>query len=149
MQRVDSLEETLMLGGIEGRRKGDNRGWDGWMASPTRWIWVWVNSGSWWWTGRPGVLQFMGSQSQIWPSDWTELSDWMIKLPTAFFTELEQKISQFVWKRKRPWIPKRVWERRMELEESTFLTSDYTTKLQLSRQYGTGTKTEIETNGTR
>ena len=42
--------------------EGDDRGWDGWMASPTRWKWVWVNSGSWWWTGRPGVLRFMGSQ---------------------------------------------------------------------------------------
>ena len=39
-----------------------NRGWDGWMASPTRWTWVWVNSRSWWWTGRPGMLRFMGSQ---------------------------------------------------------------------------------------
>ena len=42
--------------------EGDNRGWAGWMASPTRWTWVWVNSRSWWWTGRPGVLQSMGSQ---------------------------------------------------------------------------------------
>ena len=42
--------------------EGDDRGWDGWMASLTQWTWVWVNSGSWWWTGRPGVLQFMGSQ---------------------------------------------------------------------------------------
>ena len=42
--------------------EGDDRGWDGWMASPTQWTWVWVGSGSWWWTGRPGVLQFMGSQ---------------------------------------------------------------------------------------
>ena len=42
--------------------EGDNRGWDGWMASPTQWTWVWVNSRSWWWTGRPGVLRFMGSQ---------------------------------------------------------------------------------------
>ena len=40
----------------------DDRGWDGWMASLTRWTWVWVNSGSWWWTGRPGMLRFMGSQ---------------------------------------------------------------------------------------
>ena len=40
----------------------DDRGWDGWMASPTQWTWVWVNSGSWWWTGRPSVLQFMGAQ---------------------------------------------------------------------------------------
>ena len=43
-------------------REGDDRGWDGWMASPTQWTWVWVDSGSWWWTGRPGVLQFMWSQ---------------------------------------------------------------------------------------
>ena len=42
--------------------EGDDRGWDGWMVSPTRWTWVWVNSGSWWWTGRPGVLRFMGLQ---------------------------------------------------------------------------------------
>ena len=62
MRRVDWLEKTLMLGGIGGRRRRDDRGWDGWMASPTWWTWVWVNSGSWWWTGRPGVLQFMGSQ---------------------------------------------------------------------------------------
>ena len=40
----------------------DDTGWDGWMASLTQWIWVWVNSGSWWWTGGPGVLQSMGSQ---------------------------------------------------------------------------------------
>ena len=48
--------------GLGAGGKGDDRGWDGWMASPTRWMWVWVNSGSWWWTGRPGVLWFMGSQ---------------------------------------------------------------------------------------
>ena len=41
--------------------EGDDRGWDGWMASPTQWRWIWVNSGSWWWTGRPGVLWSMGS----------------------------------------------------------------------------------------
>ena len=50
--------ERLKAGG-----EGDNRGWDGWMASPTQWTWVWVNSGSWWWTGRPGMLQFTGSQT--------------------------------------------------------------------------------------
>ena len=48
--------ETLRAG------EGDNRGWDGWMASPTQWRWVWVNSRSWWWTGSPGVLQFMWLQ---------------------------------------------------------------------------------------
>ena len=43
-------------------KEGDDRIWDGWMASPTKWIWVWVNSRSWWWTGRPGVLWAVGSQ---------------------------------------------------------------------------------------
>ena len=52
---------------------GKNRGWDGWMASLTRWTWVWVSSGSWWWTGKPGVLQSMGPQSWTWLSDWTEV----------------------------------------------------------------------------
>ena len=49
--------ERLKAGG-----EGDDRGWDGWMASPTRWTWVWVSSGSWWWTGKPGMLQSMGLQ---------------------------------------------------------------------------------------
>ena len=48
--------------GLGAGGEGDDRGWDGWMTSPTQWTWVWVNSGSWWWTGRPGVLRFMGSQ---------------------------------------------------------------------------------------
>ena len=48
--------------GLGAGGEGDDRGWDGWMASPTRCTWIWVNSGSWWWTGRPGMLQFMGSQ---------------------------------------------------------------------------------------
>ena len=61
MWRVDSLEKILMLGEIE-EKKGDDREWDGWMVSRTWWTWVWVNSGRWWWTGRPGVLWFMGSQ---------------------------------------------------------------------------------------
>ena len=60
-QRTDSLEKTLMLRKIEGRRRRDNGGWDGWMVSPTRWTWVWASSGSWWWTGRLGMQQSMGS----------------------------------------------------------------------------------------
>ena len=48
--------------GLGAGGEGEDRGWDGWMASPTLWMWVWMNSGSWWWTGRPGMLQFMGSQ---------------------------------------------------------------------------------------
>ena len=78
MWSTDSLEKTLMLGKIEGGRRGDNRGWDGWMASLTQWTWVWVNSGSWWWTGRPGMLRFMGSRrvGHNWVTElnWAELS---------------------------------------------------------------------------
>ena len=55
-------EKTLMLGGIGGRRRRGWRGWDGWMASPIQWPWIWVNSGSCWWTGRLDVLQFMRLQ---------------------------------------------------------------------------------------
>ena len=60
---------------LKARGEGDDRGWDGWMASPIRWTWVWVNSGSWWWTGRPGMLQSKGLQKgQTQLSHWTELS---------------------------------------------------------------------------
>ena len=65
-----------------GAGEGVNRGWDGWMASLTRWSWVWVNSGSWWWTGRPGVLRFMESQRV--GHDWeTELNwtSWLLEKP--------------------------------------------------------------------
>ena len=62
--------------GLGAGGKGDARGWDGWMALPTQWMWVWVNSGRWWWTGRPGVLQFMGLQrvGHDWALNWTELN---------------------------------------------------------------------------
>ena len=62
-----------------GAGEGDDRGWDGWMASLTQWTWVWVDSGSWWWTGRPGMLLFMGLQrvGHDWATElnWTEVID--------------------------------------------------------------------------
>ena len=90
IERTDAEAETLATSceevtlwkrpwfweGLGGGGEGDDRGWDGWMASPTQWTWVWVNSGSWWWTGRPGVLRFMGSQrvGHDWATElnWTE-----------------------------------------------------------------------------
>ena len=57
MWSTDSLEKTLKAGG-----EGDDRGWDSWMASPTQWIWDWANPGRWWRSGKPDVLQSMGSQ---------------------------------------------------------------------------------------
>ena len=62
MRRADSFEKPLCWERLKAGGEGGNRGWDGWMASLTRWTWVWVNSGSWWWTGRPGMLWFMESQ---------------------------------------------------------------------------------------
>ena len=59
---------------LRARGEGNNRGWDGWMASPNQCTWVWVDSGSWWLTGRPGVLWFMWSKSRTRLCDWTELS---------------------------------------------------------------------------
>ena len=62
--------ERLRAGG-----EGDDRGWDGWMGSPTQWTWVWVDSGSWWWTGRPGVLWFTGLQRV--GHNWATELNWM------------------------------------------------------------------------
>ena len=74
MRRVDSLEKTLMLGGIRGRRRRGRQRMRWLIASPTRCTWVWVNSGSWWWTGRPGVLQSMGLQKVRY--DWATELNW-------------------------------------------------------------------------
>ena len=74
--------ERLKAGG-----EGDDRGWDGWMASPTQWTWVWAGSGSWWWTGRPDGLQFMGSKRVSY--DWvTEQQQMYIYLIESFIYTL-------------------------------------------------------------
>ena len=72
---------------LKARGEGDDRGWDGWMSSLTQWTWVWVNSRSWWWTGRLGVLQFMGLQRV--GHDWvTELNwtDWRLMLERSLMS---------------------------------------------------------------
>ena len=81
MRGDDSLKRPWYGKRWKVRGEGDNRGWDGWTASLTQWTWVWVDSGSWWWTGRPGVLRFMGSQrvGHDWATElnWTD-SGWFI-----------------------------------------------------------------------
>ena len=73
--------------GLGARGEEEDRGWDGWIASLTRSTWIWVNSGSWWWTGRPSVLQFMRSQRV--GHDWTELNeaevDVFLEFPCLFY----------------------------------------------------------------
>ena len=71
MQSSDSFEKTSMLGMIEAGGEEDDRGWDGWMASLTWWTWVWVISGSYWWTGRPDMLSLGVTNS------WTRLRGWI------------------------------------------------------------------------
>ena len=74
----EELKRPWCVERLKARGEGDNRGWDGWLASLTRWTWVWVNSGSWWWTGKPGVLQCTGLQRvrHDWETElnWTEIS---------------------------------------------------------------------------
>ena len=71
-QRLTHWKRLWCWEGLGAGGEGDDRGWDGWVASLTRWTWVWVNSRSWWWTGRPGVLQFMGFKEL----DMTERLNW-------------------------------------------------------------------------
>ena len=75
MWRTDHFKRPWCWEGLKAGGEGDNRGKDGWMASPTGWTWVWASSGRWWWTGRSGVLQSMGSQ-RVRHSWATELPDW-------------------------------------------------------------------------
>ena len=80
---ADSFEKPLMMGeGVGAGGEGDDGGWDGWMASPTQCTWVWVGSGSWWWTGRPGVLQFMGLQRV--GHDWTIELNWTFQVSIQY-----------------------------------------------------------------
>ena len=97
MQRTNSFEKALMLEKIEGRRRWDDRGWDGWIASLTQWTWVCIGSGCWCSTGRPGVLQLMGPQTvgHDWATElnWTDMS--FHDLIVHFFSKL--KVAQFIY----------------------------------------------------
>ena len=73
MEKLTHWKRLWCWEGLGTRGEGEDRGWNSWMTSLTQWTWIWVNSRSWWWTGRPGMLQFMGSQSWTQLSDWTEL----------------------------------------------------------------------------
>ena len=70
MQRTASFERPWCWERLKAEGEGDDRGWGGWMASLTRWTWVWASSRSWWWTGRPGVWQ----SDMIERLNWTELT---------------------------------------------------------------------------
>ena len=75
-----------------------DRGWDGWMASQTQWTWVWVDSGSWWWTGRPGMLWFMGSQrvAHDWATELNEGTDILLSTVRRWM-KMEGRKPQHLW----------------------------------------------------
>ena len=84
MRRTDLFERSWCWERLRAGGERDDRGWDGWMASPTQWTWVCVNSGSWWWTGRPGVLQSMGSQRV--GHDWVTELNWTKPSSTVYWS---------------------------------------------------------------
>ena len=78
MQRVYLLLKPCCWEILKAGGEGDDSRWDGWIAPPTQWTWVWVDSGSWCWTGMPGMLRFMGSQRV--GHDWVTELNWMMKM---------------------------------------------------------------------
>ena len=125
MWTANTLEKTLIREKIEDRRRGDNRGWDGSMASPTQLAWVWASSRIWWRTGKAGMLQSIGSQSQTQPIDWTttyiSLVAQMVKDPSAMWENWVQSwVGKIPWRMEwqptpvflpgeSPWTDKPVW----------------------------------------
>ena len=95
--KTDSLEKTLIWERLKVGGEGDDRGWDGWMASLTQWIWAWVNTGSWWWTGRPGVLWSMGSQRVR--------HDWLNWTDRAYLSLAPKNIINLIWVLTIWWCP--------------------------------------------
>ena len=85
-EELTQLKKPWCWARLRAGGEGDNRGWDSWISSLTQWTWVGVNSGSWWWTGRPGVLRFMGLQraGHDWATElnWTEINRVIVRLNT-------------------------------------------------------------------
>ena len=113
--------------------EGDNRGWDGWMAAPTRWTWVWASSGGWWWTRNPGMLQSMGLQKV--GQDWATELNWIQEMSLLFFLLSKFQLRLQNWKKKKkkvscvPTSLKRVYGQQnviLHLPEKVVLKNDST-----------------------
>ena len=108
-EELTNWKRPWCLEGLGTGGEGDDREWDGWMASLTGWTWVWVNSGSWWWTGRPGVLRLMVSQRVLYDGEteltWTEtlctqsnphkVLDYCISTKTVYSKETDSTLLQY------------------------------------------------------
>ena len=99
MEELTHWKRLWCWEGLGAGGEGDDGGRDGWMASLTRWSWVWVNSGSWWWIGRPGVLRFMGSQRvrHDWATElnWTEPNHFILCCPLLLLSSIFPRIRVF------------------------------------------------------
>ena len=112
MRRTDSFEKTLekdwrerFWQRLKAEGEGDDRGWDGWMASPTQWTWVWVNSENWWLTGKPGVLQSMGLQRvrHNWATELKPLNFHCVSLSSiCYYTISWRDLKKYIWIRLTP-----------------------------------------------
>ena len=102
MRRAESWEKTWWWEILKAGGEGDDREWNGWMASLTQWTGTWVNSQRWWWTGKPGMLQLMGSQSQTWLRDWTttttlSLKQYVVKCSLIIRNHIVESIILTMW----------------------------------------------------
>ena len=95
-KELTHLEKPWCWEGLKAEGEGDDRGWDGWMASLTWWTWVWANSSCWWWTGQPGMLQSMGSQRVRY--DWVTELNWPgCNMPRSFPPASGQQVWVGAW----------------------------------------------------
>ena len=134
--RADSLEKTLMLERLKAEEEGEDRGWDGWMASLTQWTWIWVNSRNWWWTGRPCMLRSMGLQRvrDNWGTElnWTDvfrnrfyyLNHWHLLISSSWLTKnllwnecLMVLNFSFIWNLYIDLLPLLLWSSLWDLSE--------------------------------
>ena len=136
--------EWLKAGG-----EGDDRGWGGWMESVTQWTWVWVSSGSWWWTGKTGVLQSMGvTKNRTWLSNWTELILFSIvavpiytptnsvgKVPSLHFFSNICCLWPF-WQQERKRGRGQVWARDWEVQTTMYKINKLQGHIVEHREYG-------------
>ena len=99
MRRADSFEKTLIWERLKAGGEGDDRGWDCWLASSTQLTWVWMDSSSWWWIGRPGVLQFMGSRRAgldwVTELNWTEVCQLSVFSPSDVCFPVQNRADDF------------------------------------------------------
>ena len=128
--------------------EGDDRGWASWMASPTQWIWVWVNSGNWWWTGRSGMLQFMGLQKvrHDWETNWTELNTFSVKGVSSFVQDRERLLADIPGPGDKFWSPlNQLFE--CQVHESRQIGSDQTGDGKSEHQHSRNQWNKMDWNG--